>query len=924
MKRALTGIAAASVVLGMSVPTVFAANYSNATWHQETIQVGSTTLGFKGFDALYAGIETNYMPIYYLIEMLQKDGYQASWNGINKVFSITTPSGVNVDTSVFTNPGQGTASIYLNGQLVQMTDSIVKKDPASGGNTTYMPVYFLLKVLHAIGAASQSNWDGNTETLTLQAPTPASMSTSLSAISVGDASVGTGSASSPAVTTGANLTLSTTLTDAMGNPIPGVNTTLVLMGSVAPSVTVNGQSVAATSVSGGWSYQVPTNSNGVAEAQISVATGITASYVAQYQAPYNNNGVQVSSAKSYVEFVPAGGAAISPIGTANSPYTSTVSTPSNETTGLVPVTVTIPSAGSGVEVTFTLSGGSAYFANAQGGEVSAQNAGSAQTIVYTNSNGQATVYVNDNSTDSGVVVSAQATGYSIPDTYLSWGQAGVVTQLANVTASNVSSGSGTNSSPYEANAGSDVVISGQAQDASGNPVSNAQLLLVNSGTTGNPASYVDSNSGAGDYVNGTTSTAFPNVDAGSIGGYTNPSQYGELVTTDANGNFSFTVTDSAIEADHYYLYSVNNNTVSKSPLGNWYVNWQAGTTLNSIGVATTISPLQTNYNGSSVPTSLSGIQVLQGSTAQIEFAGYSGLQQLGANSNETYDASLNSGTIASVTAGGKTVSLNGTNGLSSVSINVVSDGNNQYTVTANGQPVTTSATSPVVTLNVTDSSAETDTLTISSGSVKSTASIQFTSSGPVQAASLTPSLFQLAPGQSGTITYTVEDAGGNPVPDAAATLQLPTSPTDGTNLWLTTVNGTMLQQTESLGANLGNATEPTPIPVGSFTYNHGTPGSVAYSVSIPGVVSWMNGSPYVQVFTNSKGQVTLTFAAGGIGYWNTTTTSVYTSDPADSGLTTSVYTYSNSGTNSDTASQLYVGKTSPWGSSTTTLGQIGW
>ncbi|MFX4300670.1 hypothetical protein ACOJUR_00055, partial [Alicyclobacillus tolerans] len=172
MKRALTGIAAASVVLGMSVPTVFAANYSNATWHQETIQIGSTTLGFKGFDALYAGIETNYMPIYYLIEMLQKDGYQASWNGINKVFSITTPSGVNVDTSVFTNPGQGTASIYLNGQLVQMTDSIVKKDPASGGNTTYMPVYFLLKVLHAIGAASPSNWDGNTETLTLQAPTP--------------------------------------------------------------------------------------------------------------------------------------------------------------------------------------------------------------------------------------------------------------------------------------------------------------------------------------------------------------------------------------------------------------------------------------------------------------------------------------------------------------------------------------------------------------------------------------------------------------------------------------------------------------------------------------------------------------------------------------------------------------------------------
>ncbi|MDP9727722.1 hypothetical protein FY534_12800 [Alicyclobacillus sp. TC] len=414
MKRALTGIAAASVVLGMSVPTVFAANYSNATWHQETIQIGSTTLGFKGFDALYAGTQTDYMPIYYLIEMLQKDGYQASWNGINKVFSITTPSGVKVDMSQFTNAGQGTASIYLNGQLVQMTDSVVMKDPASGVNTTYMPVYFLLKVLSAIGAASQSNWDGNTETLTLQAPTPASTNASLSAIMVSGAASGTGAETAPAINTnGTSETLSTTLTDASGNPVSGASLTLTLLGANQPVVQQGGNYLAGTNVTGGWTYNVTTNSNGVATVSVTGNGAYTATFTAQYTV----NGSQLSQT-AYLGFVSSSS---TPLVSPASPYSATTSSVSNPSVGVVPVTVTLPpnsngTAQSGVNVTFTLSTSSGAFLSTSSG----QSLGTNQITVTTNSNGQATAYLNSFSANGTATVQITASGFTIPNEVVNW------------------------------------------------------------------------------------------------------------------------------------------------------------------------------------------------------------------------------------------------------------------------------------------------------------------------------------------------------------------------------------------------------------------------------------------------------------------------------------------------------------------------
>ncbi|WP_217997439.1 beta strand repeat-containing protein [Alicyclobacillus sendaiensis] len=859
--------------------------------------VGQVAFTFNGqtvsnpyiMDGKDSGNTTAFAPIYYFDQLLAKLGIQATWNGATHTWALTD-SNVNVQqvaANIAGGLGSGNTTITLNGTAIKKINTQVAKDPAGGPVTTYFPVYYVQQVFGAMGV--NASWNGSTGLAVVTQNTP-----SLSAVTVTGANVGNGSATSPAVSNGSAVTVSTTLTDAFGNPISGVNTTLTLTGTVAPTVTVNGVTAAATTVSGGWSYQVPTNAAGVASAQISVPSGVAASYTVQFSAPYSNNGVQVTSSNAYVEFVPANSAAISPVSSQSNPYHAVVSSPSNETAGLVPVTVTLPQAAAGVAVQFTLSGGQAFFANAQGGVVENQSGGTATTTVYTNSNGQATVYVNDNNTDSGVMVTASVSGYgSISPVYISWGQAGVATQTANVTASNVLSGSGTNSSPYVANAGTNVVISGQVQDANGNPVANAQLLVVNTGTSGStPGSYTDTNSGAGSYVSGSNTTSFPSVNAGGLQpGMTNPSLYGEVITTDSNGNFSFTVTDSNIEVDHYYLYGITAGAVGQK-LGNWYVSWQAGSTLTNIGVASSASNLDSNYNGSSVPTSVSGITAPEGGVAQVAFAGYSGVQEMTGNLNLAYTLSLNHGDITKIyatTASGQIAyTVNGTNGYPSVQVNVTGSGG-LYTITVNGVTVTTQATSPIVGVGVSDTTAETDTLTITSGNAKATAQLQFLATNPAKLANGSPTSGLIQAGQTATVSFQVEDSNGNPVPNTAVPITFDSA---ASNMWITEINGVTLQQTETTGAT--SATEPTPIPL------YQAPADIDYSsVNIPGVVTASlapNTLPTVTVRTDSNGNVTLTVQDGDVTYYN--------------GVSADAYV--DTSPNGQSGDALYVGYANTW------------
>lgn len=149
------------MALGMMVPAAFAATTtSSQAWQQEYISVGNTTTGFKGFAANYAGSPTNYMPIYYVNKALKNMGFKVTWDGTNLI--ITNPK-VQAPSNV--TPGSGPNGIYLNGTLVQKTTVKVAKDPAGGTETSYMPIYFVLKVLQEVGVAQTSDWNGTTLTM---------------------------------------------------------------------------------------------------------------------------------------------------------------------------------------------------------------------------------------------------------------------------------------------------------------------------------------------------------------------------------------------------------------------------------------------------------------------------------------------------------------------------------------------------------------------------------------------------------------------------------------------------------------------------------------------------------------------------------------------------------------------------------------
>jgi hypothetical protein len=410
LKRVLTGIAAAGVVLGMTVPTAFAATNSSMnmkamTWKQDQIMLGTSSIGFKGFESMYAGTETTYMPIYYLNEYLHKMGFGASWDGVNKVWSITTPTGVTVDTSAFGTAGQGTAGIYVNGTLVQMTTPKFAKDPASGVETTYMPIYFLLKVLQGIGVAQQSDWNGNTGVLTLVKPavTTPTTSTGLSALSVSGQTLGSGTATSPYINeTGTSETVSTMLTDAMGNPLTNATLDVTLVGGTAAPTVQQGsmyEPISSSTSNGVTTYttSVTTDSNGKVSFTVS-GEGVYQLTVA------GTNGYSSDTQSTYIGMA-NGNPILSP-----STMSTGFSSASNSTAGLVPVTVTLPESNNAPaanqEVTFYLvnSGGlDGMFTNAQGQSIgAAADSGSGLTspapaaayTTYTNSDGQATAYVN--------------------------------------------------------------------------------------------------------------------------------------------------------------------------------------------------------------------------------------------------------------------------------------------------------------------------------------------------------------------------------------------------------------------------------------------------------------------------------------------------------------------------------------------------
>ncbi|QSO51984.1 hypothetical protein JZ785_25025 [Alicyclobacillus curvatus] len=88
-----------------------------------------------------AGTPTTYMPIWYVMQMLQQLHIAEAWDGHN--WRLTTGNSVSLGS---VSAGTGPMHIYLNGKLVQNVNGTYAIDPSTGRNTTYMPIWYVQQV----------------------------------------------------------------------------------------------------------------------------------------------------------------------------------------------------------------------------------------------------------------------------------------------------------------------------------------------------------------------------------------------------------------------------------------------------------------------------------------------------------------------------------------------------------------------------------------------------------------------------------------------------------------------------------------------------------------------------------------------------------------------------------------------------------
>ncbi|CAM3925742.1 glucosaminidase domain-containing protein [Alicyclobacillus pomorum] len=98
---------------------------------------------------------TTYLPIWYVMQVLNRIGIENTWN--HKQWNLSVPSSYEINWNNI-SVGSGDSSISLNGTVVQKVNALVHVDPASGKETTFMPIWYVMKVLNWIGI--QSTWNG--------------------------------------------------------------------------------------------------------------------------------------------------------------------------------------------------------------------------------------------------------------------------------------------------------------------------------------------------------------------------------------------------------------------------------------------------------------------------------------------------------------------------------------------------------------------------------------------------------------------------------------------------------------------------------------------------------------------------------------------------------------------------------------------
>jgi hypothetical protein len=168
-KKSLISLCATTIcasTAAVSMPLTAFANVNTPSIHEKAIVVNQQPIS-KPYGFIHDN--TTYMPVWYLMKALEKLNIHSTWH--NHAWSLTTSRPLDLND---VQPGVGSSSIYVNGHLVQKVNEIVAEDPNSGQQTTYIPAWYVMKVLNRLHV--NSGWDGAVWKIDTEPQAPSSQS----------------------------------------------------------------------------------------------------------------------------------------------------------------------------------------------------------------------------------------------------------------------------------------------------------------------------------------------------------------------------------------------------------------------------------------------------------------------------------------------------------------------------------------------------------------------------------------------------------------------------------------------------------------------------------------------------------------------------------------------------------------------------
>ena len=146
-------VAVAAAMLGTVVPAT--ARAASPSMFSTRIELNGSVLSRP---TAFVANQTTYMPIYYVQQLIDKLGIHNSWNGGSTPQTWTFDTNKSVSLNIVDK--SGTVDVLINGKTVEHNvDRFVATDPSTGKGTTFVPIWYIQQILHALGI--QNQWNGN-------------------------------------------------------------------------------------------------------------------------------------------------------------------------------------------------------------------------------------------------------------------------------------------------------------------------------------------------------------------------------------------------------------------------------------------------------------------------------------------------------------------------------------------------------------------------------------------------------------------------------------------------------------------------------------------------------------------------------------------------------------------------------------------